>query len=208
MFSQAHIDHMRLARMAMRFTWLGGAIRKMTLSVVYLAAEGRLEQALERARALQKAIQAEHDYAHNAADVLERWAQGLAPEEPLPAPLTISQAAKLLDVTTEMLRNWERNNLIQAPRNPDNNYRQYGPAEISHLRVIRALRKAGYSMMSILRMTLALRQGQRQGLKQVLDTPRPDEDVFMATDYWITTLAELAQISGEMIDLLENNLKR
>ena len=207
-YTQAHIDHMRLARLAMGFTWLGGSIRTRTLSVIYQAAEGQLRKALTLAHELQEVIQKEHGYALEAAESLERWVQGLSPEEPLSPPLTIGQAANLLDVTTEMLRNWERNNLLQPPRNPANNYRQFGSTEISHLRVIRALRKAGYSIMAILRMTLALRKGQRQDLIKVLDTPRPDEDVFVATDHWISTLGGLEEKAQTIIDLLNEMIAK
>lgn len=88
----------------------------------------------------------------------------------------------MLGVTTDVLRNWERNGLIEASRDPRNRYRLYGAAEIGRLRVIRMLRRAGYSMMAILRMLLHLDQGRGGNLRQVLDTPRPDEDVYTAAD--------------------------
>jgi hypothetical protein len=70
--------------------------------------------------------------------------------------------------------------------------------------VIRMLRKAGYSLMAILRMMLAFDRGQRDHLRVVLDTPRPDEDVQYATDRWISTLAEVEGASQAMIDHLQS----
>jgi DNA-binding transcriptional MerR regulator len=199
LYNESHVDQMRLARLAMRITWLGGAIRKLALSVVYCGAEGDLSGSLERALALQDLIRAEIDHAQAAADVLERWAQGSDPLDEHIAPMTIGQVAQLLSVTPDMLRNWERNGLLSVPRSPQNQYRQYGAVEIDRLRVIRALRKAGYSIMAILRLMMVFDQGQRGNLRRVLDTPRPDEDVRYATDRWISALAEVEGASQAMI---------
>jgi DNA-binding transcriptional MerR regulator len=208
MYTQSHVDQMRLARLAMRATWLGGAIRKLALSVVYCGAEGNLSGALEQALAVQKLIQTEIDYAYAALDVLERWAQGIdLPRENIP-PMAIGQVAQLLSVTPDMLRNWERNGLLSVPRSPQNQYRQYGPPEIDRLHVIRALRKAGFSIMALLRLMMAFDQGQRDNLRQVLDTPRPDEDIQHATNRWISTLAEVEIASQEMVDHLRSMMGR
>jgi DNA-binding transcriptional MerR regulator len=202
MYTQNHVDQMRLARLAMRITWLGGTIRKQALSVVYSGVAGDLDASLAQAMALQDLIRAEIAYAHAAVDVLERWAQGRDPLSELNAPMTIGQVAQYMSVTPDMLRGWERNGLLVVPRDPVNRYRQYGPAEVDRLRVIRALRKAGYSVMAILRMMLAFDRGQRGDLRVVLDTPRPDEDARYATDRWISALAEVESASQAIIDHL------
>ena len=113
-----------------------------------------------------------------------------------------------MGVTTDMLRNWERNGLIEVPRNPHNRYRLYGAVEIGRLRVIRMLRRAGYSMMAILRMLLQLDQGQKGGLRQVLDTPRPDEDVYSAADRWLSTLVAQEQRAMDLIAQLEEMIHK
>jgi DNA-binding transcriptional MerR regulator len=114
----------------------------------------------------------------------------------------------LLDVSTDRLRNWERDGLIKVPRDPDNGYRRYGAAEIGRLRVIRLLRSAGYSTMAILRMMLYFDQGQRDGLRQALDTPRPDEDIIFATDRWLSTLAETEEQALTIIAQLDKMLRQ
>jgi DNA-binding transcriptional MerR regulator len=115
----------------------------------------------------------------------------------------ISEAARLLGVTIDMLRNWERNGLIAVPRDPRNGYRLYGATEIGRLRVIRTLLRAGYSMMAILRMLLHLDRGQAGDLRLVLDTPPPDEDAVYATDRWLSTLAGQEQRARDLISQLE-----
>lgn len=47
MFTEAHLGQMRLTRLAVRCTWLGGDIREAALSLIERAAMGDLERALE-----------------------------------------------------------------------------------------------------------------------------------------------------------------
>jgi len=219
LFSQVHLDQMRLARLALHGPWPGRNIRASALTLVRQAASGDLGGALEQGYHHLALVQAEQAQAEAAAELLERWAQGMATDATA-RPLLIGQAAKRLGVTVDMLRNWERNGLIQVPRDPDNGYRRYGAAELGRLRVIRMLNRAGYSQMAILRMVLTLDQPQpsplRQGddlrsggkLRRVLDTPRPDEEIYSAADRWLSTLSEQEQRAQAIISQLEAMLQR
>jgi hypothetical protein len=62
--------------------------------------------------------------------------------------------------------------------------------------------------MSILRMLTDLDAGRTGDLRASLDTPRPDEDVFMASDRWISTLADQEKLSGKVIAHLEEMIRR
>jgi excisionase family DNA binding protein len=44
--------------------------------------------------------------------------------------LTIKDAARLLNVSTVTLRNWDKKGLLAAARNPVNNYRLYAQSDI------------------------------------------------------------------------------
>ena len=206
-FSEAHLDQMKLIRLAMNFTWMGGTIRRTAYVMIGFGAEGDLGGALETAYQLRVLIQAEQAQAKVAADFLETWAQGSAVDSKA-KPRRIGEVAKLLNVTTDRLRNWERNGLISVPRNPLNGYRFYRTREIGRLRVIRTLCQARYSQMAILRMLMRLDQGETGDLRQVLDTPRKDEDVYFVTDQLISTLADLEEKSQQVIDLLGETIAR
>ena len=207
LFTEAHLEQMRLARLAFQGAWPGRRIRRSILALVKQAAAGDLAGARAMAGEHLALARAEGAQAETAADFLERWAHGQA-VEPMLTPLQIGPAARLLDVTPDMLRNWERNSLIKVPRDPDNGYRLYGTEEIGRLRVIRLLRSAGYSMMAILRMMLYFDQGQRDGLRQALDTPRPDEDIIFAADRWLSTLAEAEEQAKNIIAQLDKMLRK
>lgn len=198
LYSEFHLEQMRLARMALHGHWPGKLIRESAVSLVRLAASGDLTGALDQAKEHLALVQAERGRAESAAKVLERWMLGLQAEAPSPR-LWIGETAQLLDVTPDMLRNWERNGLLKVPRDPANGYRLYGAAELSRLRVLRLLNQAGYSQMAILRMMLHLDQGGVGDVRQVLDTPRPDEDVYTAADHWLSALAEQESRARDLI---------
>jgi DNA-binding transcriptional MerR regulator len=206
-FSEVHLDQMKLIRLAMNFTWMGGQIRRTAYAMIHAGAEGDLGGALEIAYQLRVQIQTEQAQAEAAADFLETWAQGSAVESK-DKPRRIGQAAKLLNVSTDRLRNWERNGLIEVPRNPLNGYRFYRTREIGRLRVIRTLSQARYSQMAILRMLLRLDQGETGDLRAALDTPREDEDVYFVTDQLLSTLSDLEQKSQQVIDLLGETITK
>lgn len=202
LFTTAHLDQMRLARLALHGGWPGRNIRRSALALVRQAASGDLAAALEQAQHHLGLVQAERAQAEEAAAFLDQWAHGSVVHTTF-KPLSTGQTAQLLAVTIDILRNWERNGLLTVPRDPTTGYRRYGPAEIGRLRVIRLLLRAGYSMMAVLRMLLQLDQGRREGLREALDTPRPDEDILTAADQWLTTLAEQEQRAKDIIAQLE-----
>ena len=206
-FTQAHLDQMQFARTALHGGWPGRNIRQSALALVRQAASGDLGGALEQAYHHLALVQAERAQAEAAAKLLKRWAQGAAADATTKS-LQIGEAAQLLGVTIDILRNWERNGLIKTPRDPNNGYRLYGAAEIGRLRVIRMLSRAGYSTMAILRMVLHLDQGKTGDLRQVLDTPRPDEDVYSAADRWLSTLAEQEKRARQMVKQLEKMIQK
>jgi DNA-binding transcriptional MerR regulator len=166
-----------------------------------------LGTALEESYRYLTLVQAERARAEAAVMLLERWADGVITDA-TQERLWIGEAAERLDVTTDTLRSWERNGLIDIPRDPANGYRLYGAEQIGRLRVIRMLRRAGYSTMAILRMLLQLDRGRAGDLRAALDTPREGEDVYVAADRWLTTLSSLEQRAHEMITQLETMLRK
>lgn len=204
-FTQRHLDCLRLARLVYSGPYPGKAIFQSGARIVQTAVSGNLHGALALAHRHLALVQAERAQAEMAAAILERWAAGTtaADDTGTMQPLPIGQAARVLSVSIDVLRNWDRSGLLAVPRDPANGYRRYGAAEISRLRIIRMLSRSGYSMSAILRMLLQLDQGEKNDLRRALDTPRPDEDVYLASDRWLSTLAEQEERSHNIIALVE-----
>ena len=206
-FTQRHLDCLRLARLVFCEPYPGKTIHQSGIRIVNTAVSGDLGGALETAYRHLALVQSEHAQADVAASLLERWVLG-APADATLKPLQIGQVAKLLGVTIDILRNWDRNGLIDVPRDAVNGYRRYGAQEISRLRVIRMLSRAGYSLSAILRMLVQLDRGEKTGLRRALDTPRPDEDVYLASDRWISTLNEQEERAHSIIALVEEIIQK
>lgn len=201
-FTARHLTLLRLAHRVYGGQHPGLVLRLSAARIVRAAVTGDLAEAHALANRHLELVQAERAQANLAADLLEHWASGkfVAIEN---QPLQIGQVAHLLGVSIDMLRNWDRSGLIEVPRDPANGYRRYGAYEISRLRVIRLLSRAGYSLSAILRMLIRLDEGERSDLRHTLDTPRPDEDAYLASDRWLSTLAAEEQRAQAILTLLD-----
>jgi DNA-binding transcriptional MerR regulator len=207
LYSTEHLDQMRLARAALNTPWPGRAIRRSGLEIVSISASGDLGAALEKAYQHLALIQSERALAETTAELVSRWARGV-PADSTRKSLRIGDAAAHLQVSVDQLRGWERNGLLDIPRNPSNGYRLFGAPELARVRIIRMLRNAGYSLMAILRMLNELNRDQNTDVRQALDTPSVDEDVQHATDQWLTTLQAVEDRAREIIVLLEERLQK
>ena len=204
-FSRLHLEHVRMVKMAFSSTWLGGAIRNKALSVLKLSASGSFDQAVERALEHLILVQKEREKAEIAAEILEAWAVNNYERIELPGQyLKTNKAEGLLDITLDALRSWERNGLINVPRDPENGYRIFGRDELHRLYVIRALRKARFSLMSIHHMFRQYDRGVRKGLTGILDQlPPEEEDIVFNTNRWLTKIKKIEKAAGELIECLE-----
>jgi DNA-binding transcriptional MerR regulator len=204
-FTQRHLDCLRLARMIYAADYPGRVLRGSGNKIIQSAVAGDWVAALEQAHRHLTQVKAELVHAEAAVTLLEQWAQGIetGTSESL---LSIGETSKLLGVSLDVIRNWERNGLIMVPRNPDNGYRLFGVKEIGRLRVIRMLSYAGYSHMAILRMFIELDGGVTGNLHQVLDTPHPDEDIYLAADHWLSTLQDQKILAHNIIRMVSGQI--
>ena len=207
LFTQRHLDCLRLARTIYAAQYPGRGFHALGTAIIRRAVADDWKGALEKAHDLLAAVSVELQHALQAADLLEHWAQSREENaDPNVEPLTIGEISKLLGVSLDVIRNWERNGLIRVPRNPHNKYRLFGKKEIERMRIIRMLSRAGYSHMAMLRMFIELDKGNTRNLRKALDTPRPDEDIFTAADQWLTTLQGQEQLAEKVIRLIEDQI--
>lgn len=190
-FTPLHLEQARLTCLAVRWPFVGD--RDALIELVRRAARGDLGTAMEMAYQHLAYVRVERTYAEAAIEFLERWAAGHLMDSSRET-MHITQAARHLNVSIDMLRNWERNGLIDVPRDPANGYRLYGSAEFGRLRVIRTLVQSGYSLMAILRMMQQFDTGQRENLSSALNLPPEDsasEYIDVIADRWLTSLIDL-----------------
>jgi DNA-binding transcriptional MerR regulator len=215
LFTQKHLDCLRLARTIYATQYPGRDLRALGNEIIQSAVADDWQGALEKAREHLVAVKAELKQADTAADLLEHWAhtcpggrcKGDMSLDSDEDPLEIREVSKLLGISHDVIRNWERNGLIRVRRNSYNNYRLFSKRDIERLRIIRMLSRAGYSHMAILRMFIELDSGNTRDLKKALDTPRPDEDIFTAADNWLTTLRAQEKLAKNVIKMIEKTIK-
>jgi DNA-binding transcriptional MerR regulator len=205
LFTQVHMDQVKLIRLILRCTMFGREIKHTSYDVITASARGCYAEALESAERLRELLQSECRQAEEAERFLEEWGSGRHASAVSTAAMSRNEAARLLDVTPDMLRDWERNGLIDIPRDPCNGYRMYGMDEINKLRVIRVLRRSNYSNMAILRAVRKLESGSAEGLKELLDSPEIDEErgYLCFTDTLLTSLHSALDAANEAIRFLK-----
>jgi DNA-binding transcriptional MerR regulator len=200
LYTLAHLEQMRLARIALKSACVEGNIRRLAISIIKTAAKGTLGLALEETYDYLNHIKNEQSKAAEALAILRKWINKKNEPGAADSVLRRGDASRLLGVSIDVLRNWERNGLLDVPKNQENGYRMYGPKEIDRAKIIRTLRTANYSIMAILRMFKPVDTNiKEKEIAYIVSTPLPDEDLVYATDRWILTLSETENNVKELI---------
>jgi DNA-binding transcriptional MerR regulator len=166
-FEEGHVAQMRLARQTLHDApRCGPEWKEVYKALVWLACGGQAQTAITQARKHLAVVKVARERAVDALAFLkgtlpERIAQLVTP------PLSIQQAAVLIDVSVPVLRRWESYELIEVSRNPHNKYRMYGADEIGWLLVVRTLRQAGYTVAAC-RRSLEAHQANQPDLVAVI----------------------------------------
>ena len=201
-FDDGHLLQLRLLRAAFRAEIISDRLRQEAVEIVKTAAAGRVDEAYLGAGRYAEHLREERSRAEEAIQItLDSISQSKEPEETVLAR-TRMQAAVSLEITKDVLRDWERNGLIAVPRD-SSGYRVYGAREMDRLKIIRTLRSAHYSMMSILRMLRRMDQGE-MNLRQAINTPDEEEDIVNAADRYCTALQQAEQDAMEMLEKLSS----
>lgn len=200
-FNERHVKQLYLLRTAFKAEILGDKLRNEVYEIVKLAAKDAIDDAYQSTQRYLKHLQDEKEKAEEAVQIaLEIWENTSSTDEQRTYKFR-RDIAEILDITVDVLRNWERNGLIRVPNNLKGQ-REYGMKEINRLKIIRTLRNAHYSMMSILRMLNRLDQGEKNA-RQIINTPNEEEDIVCAADRYITALTLAEKDALEMLEMLD-----
>lgn len=199
-FGDWHLLQLRLLRAAFRAEIISDSLRQEVFEIVTISASGLLEEAIHRTHKYRNHIREEKARAEEAIRIANRILENTAVSNEQPAILHRVDAAVALGITKDILRDWERNGLIDIPRSASG-YRTYGCTEMNRLKIIRTLRNAHYSMMSILRMLTRMDRGEKN-LGEILNTPGDEEDIVCAADRYCSSLSFAENDAEEMLGIL------
>lgn len=200
-FNDRHLKQLRLLRTAFRAEIISARLRQEVYEIVKTAAADDIAGAYQRTQRYLEHLRAEKAKAEEAIRITLDILEDAGKADNAVVYCGRHEAAGLLDITTDVLRDWERNGLLHVPRRP-NGCREYRQKEINRLKIIRTLRNAHYSIMSILRMLNRLDQGDRN-VRESIDTPGEEEDIVCAADRYITALGLAEQDALVMLDMLD-----
>ena len=198
-FTDFHIQQLRLARTAFQIEVLQNGLRKKAVDTVKLSAKGNFDKALMFAEEYLSQIQREKINAEESIRIAQQILSGKSAEHTL--LLKRKEVSEYLDISMDTLRNWERNGLLQVKRK-ENGYRVYTSDDIERLKIIRTLRLANYSLEAILRMLNALEHDPQINISQVLNTPQADADIISVCDKLIVSLRDAEKNAKKMINMI------
>lgn len=201
-FTELHVEQFKLARAALRVEVLQNGLRKQAVTIIKTSASGDFGKALELTKGYIDQVEREMKHAEEAVGICRRLLDGIKEpcreNGPGQAVYTRKEAAGILGVTIDTLRNWELNGLFSI-RRMENGYRVYTEEDMQRLAIIRSLRCANYSLSAILRMLNALSRNPSADIRSIIDTPGADDDIITACDKLLTSLAE-AKKNGRYVE--------
>lgn len=204
-FTDFHIDQIRLARTAFQIEILQSGLRKQIYQMVKLSAAVRFDQALALTEAYLSRLRQERVHAEDAVRTVKQILSGEVQENR--ASMKRKEVSAYLEVSMDALRNWEMNGLLTVKRK-ENGYRIYTDDDIKRLKVIRSLRCAGYSLEAILRMLQQLSQNPDADIKAALNTPRASDDIISACDQLILSLSAAEKNAVVLLQMLREMKRR
>jgi DNA-binding transcriptional MerR regulator len=184
-FTDLHIEQFKLARIALQIEVLQNGLRKKAIEIIKVSASGDFTKAIQLTDSYSQQIKEEQI---NAEEAIESVKYLLLPRQDTNNLfLKRKETADYLHISMDTLRNWEMNGLITVKRKK-NGYRVYMEEDIRRLKIIRSLRCANYSLASILRMLNALFYNPHINIKEVIDTPKENDEIISVCDKLLTSL--------------------
>ena len=119
-FTELHVEQFKLARAALRVEVLQNGLRKQAVTIIKTSASGDFETALKLTQHYRDQVEQEIKHAEEAVRICTRLLAGS--KEPCTGNngeqtvYTRKEAAGILGVTIDTLRNWELNGLFSVRR--------------------------------------------------------------------------------------------
>jgi DNA-binding transcriptional MerR regulator len=184
-FTQRLVIHASIVYLALRVAWMKGPIRNMTYDIISFSRTNSYDRTIEICDTLIHLIEKEMKMAKEALSIIDNWmkpSHGVYAEQNV--TMSVKKAASFANISSDQIRNWERNGLIILHRQPSSGYRVFGNVDLNRLKVIRLCRQAGYSLTAIRRLMRSVYESEARhslDFEKIIDTPNPDEVALYPT---------------------------
>ncbi len=196
-FTDFHMEQIKFVRTALAIEVLQNGLRKQAIAIIKTSALGNFDKAIRLTKHYLQQIRNEQ---RNAEESIAITGKLLSDDyqETDNVVLTRKETSVYLRISMDTLRNWEMNGLLTIKRK-QNGYRVYTDEDFRRLKIIRSLRCANYSLAAILRMLNALSNNPEADIRQVIDTPKENEDIISVCDKLLTSLRYAEQNAEAML---------
>lgn len=196
-FTAHHIHQIRVCSLVFG-GYVNARLRKISLDVIKAARAWDLAAYDRATRTYQQAIDQDMIRTRKAIALVS----GRKDPEANDQTYSKKEAAALLGVTPETIRNWERNGLL-APQ-PPYAHRLYTADDIGRMYVIRFLLDTGYSCMAILRFLTEYDAGESQKAADFLLGAVEDAELKTRADQYLKSLERARAQADELRGFLED----
>jgi len=194
-YRRRHIVQLRICRLVFG-GFVNKRLRRKSLKVLDASARWDLD-AYEKACAdYQKAVEEDIERTRKAIDLCM---EQMRRENSADVLYSKKEAAAMVGVTPEAVRNWERNGLLGL--HTPYQRRFYDQTSLNRMYVIRLLLDTGYSMMAVRSFMLEHDGGQPEKAEQLLMSPMESEELRYRSDRHLEALLQLREKALQLREL-------
>ncbi|MGG4094655.1 MerR family transcriptional regulator [Paenibacillus lautus] len=140
----------------------------VTKQVMVKLQESELDEALWIVNEVQANLQQDKILAERTIRILETEQLDVVDTRGRKRELTIGEVAAETGVPTSAIRHWEKEGVLNLPRDRENGYRKFDGAQIRQIMIIRILRSANYPLEVIKDVLQELEHHQVDNARRVL----------------------------------------
>jgi len=197
-FNEHHIYQIRVCSFVFG-GFVNTRLRKISMDVIAAAKDWDLEAYDRATRNYLQAVERDIIRAKKAVSIATKQIDQYENDE---REYTKKEAAELLGVTPETIRNWERNGLLA--QKAAYSRRLYRQDEIGRMYMIRLLLDTGYSSMAILRFLTEFDAGQDRKASGLLLETVEDKELRSRADHYLKSLMRARTQADDLCRLLSD----
>lgn len=195
-FNEHHIYQIRVCSLVFG-GFVNSRLRKISMDVIGAAKDWDLEAYDRATRNYLQAVERDIIRAKKAVSIVTKQIDQYENDK---REYSKKEAAELLGVTPETIRNWERNGLLA--QKAAYSRRLYRQDEIRRMYMIRFLLDTGYSCMAILRFLTEYDLGQDRKASGLLLETVEDKELISRSDHYLKSLMRARMQADDLCRLL------
>lgn len=195
LYRRRHIYQIRVCRLVFG-GFVNRRLRRESRKVLDACARWDMEAYGEATVNYQRAVEEDIEGTKKAISICMQQMSQEAGED---SSYSKKQAAAMVGVTPEAIRNWERNDLLGQHELYQKRF--YSQVLLNRMYVIRLLLDTGYSMMAIRNFMQEYNSGQPENAEKVLMSPEESEELRYRADRYLEALMHLQEKARQLCEL-------